>query len=310
MPHRPFALVLLLLVSTSLPTNAQDKPKLELPECDIFLFDLTSEDGKLAVTNPRNITQRPGYDNQPWFTPQSKSILFTADRVANRTDVYEYVIASGETKTVTDSPDQEYSPQISSDNETLSFVTDGATANQSVWFQKRGEKKPQWLLSSMGEREPVGYYSWNHKTDNVLFWSRYGFCMRLVHRGTGKAHYICGNAVPSSPYIIPGTNNFSFVHRQGNGTVWIKELNPENRAIRPLVQLPGANANYGWTPDGKLLNIDGSDLKTASPKEGEWEVVADLTKFKIEKATRVAVSPNGKLLAIVGTNCVSQAHSF
>lgn len=299
MSRKYSGLVLAFLLVTV--ARAQEKPKLELPDCDIFLFDVNADDdGKLTIANARNITDRPGYDNQPWFTPGSESILFTADRVPNRTDVYEYVIASGELKTVTDSPTQEYSPQISSDNKTLSFVTDGPTANQSVWFQQRGEKKSQWLLSGMGEREPVGYYSWNHKTDNVLFWSRYGFCMRLVHRGSGKSHYVCGNAVPSSPYVIPRTDHFSFVHRQGNGTVWIKELNPKTRAIRPLIQLPGANANYGWTPAGKLLNVDGSELKTASPNGDDWSVVADLAKFKIEKATRVAISPNGKLLAIVG----------
>lgn len=281
--------------------DPEDQKVLDLPECDIFLFDMEETGDEMKISNGRNITQRPGYDNQPWFTPDSQSVLFTANRKPDRTDVFEYFIESGETKQVTDSPTQEYSPQISGDNKTLSFVTDGETANQSIWQIERGSQQANWLLANQGEREPVGYYSWNHDTGYILYWSRYGFNMRLVHQSKVLSHYVSGDAVPSTPHIIPDTKCFSFLHRQGNGEVWIKELDPESLAVRPLTAVRGNNHNYGWTPGGWIVMCDGQQLYRWSPEsENGWQPVADLASHGLQGVTRVAISPDGKKLAIVG----------
>ena len=239
--------------------NAARKP-LELPECDIFLFDLADSATAMTVSNSRNVTPRKGYDNQPWFTPESNSFLFSANYDPYRTDVYEYFLESGETKQLTDSPTQEYSPQVSPDNKTISFVTDGETANQSVWFGDRVGQNFQWLLANQGNREPVGYYSWNRSTGYILYWSRYGFSMRLVHKTKELSHYVTGDAIPTTPHIIPATDNFSFMHQQGNGEVWIKELNPDTLAVRPLTPVIGNSRHYGWTPSGSIVMCDGTKL--------------------------------------------------
>lgn len=291
-----------MFCSVSNAQSASEPAKLELPECDIFLFEFAELKAAIEIKNGRNVTARKGYDNQPWFTTDSKSFLFSANHASDRTDVFEYFIDSGETKQVTDSPTQEYSPQISADNKTVSFVTDGETANQSIWSVGRDGKASKWLLEHLGEREPVGYYSWNRETGYILFWSRYGYCMKLTHQSKKMSHYVTGNAVPSSPYVIPGTNKFSFVHQQGNGEVWIKEFDPETRAIRPLTTVAGSkNRNYGWTADGSIIMCENDKLHRWHPdsKEG-WQEVADLSRFGIKNASRVAVSGDGKHLAIVG----------
>ncbi len=290
-----------LCLMTANLAYGQESKSLELPECDIFLFKLSEVDGKLLLSEGKNVTHRPGYDNQPWFTPDSQSFLYSANGQPDRTDIFEYFIESGEIKQVTDTPTQEYSPQVSPDNKTVSFVTDGESANQSVWTFDRETGKEHWLLGHQAEREPVGYYSWNHKTGDILFWSRYGFNTRLVHESNDGSHYVSGDAVPSSPYIIPGTNKFSFMHRQGNGETWIKELDPETRAIRPLTPTIGSNPNYGWLPAGHLLMIDGSKLYRQRLERGStWELQVDLSDLGIESGTRLCVSPNGKWIAIVG----------
>lgn len=311
------AIIFLMLLPTTLVAQDSQSEALELPECDIFLFDVQESDDDLAISNPRNVTARPGYDNQPWFTPDSGSFLFTANRKPDRTDVFEYFIESGETKQVTDTADQEYSPQSSPDNGSVSYVTDGATANQSVWFTKRDSGQQQWLLANQGEREPIGYYSWNRDSGYILYWSRYGHSMRLVHESKELSHYVTGNAPPSTPHIIPAKfyggdesdhsqaaklspNRFSFLHRQANGETWLKELDPQSLAIRPLTTIKGNNNNYCWTPMGHVLMADGSELYrwNAKSKDG-WQLVVDLDDHGLQTVTRVACSSDGKKLAIV-----------
>jgi Tol biopolymer transport system component len=99
-------LIVCLFVFRQATAQELERPDLELPECDIYLFDLSHDQNGFAIANGQNVTDREGYDNQPWFTPDSQSFLFTANCVPDRTDVFEYFIESGETKQVTDSPDQ------------------------------------------------------------------------------------------------------------------------------------------------------------------------------------------------------------
>ncbi len=299
-------LIVMALNTVSVLAVQADPPKqeLELPECDIYLFDVVTAENSFSIANGRNVTKRVGYDNQPWFTPSGKSFLFTANYQPDRTDVYEFELESREIQQVTDSPDQEYSPQISEDNQTLSFVTDGETANQSIWSIDRNGKNFTWVLKDLGEREPVGYYAWNRSTKQILFWSRYGFSLRLVDLQKNTARYITGDAIPVSPQIIPETTNFSFVHRQGNGEVWIKELNPITFAVRPLVMIVGTNHHYGWTPCGSILMAQGTKLQQWRPG-GKWETVADFSEYKMQSPTRLAVSPDGKTMAVVAADTMS-----
>lgn len=299
-------LIVITLNTVSVLAVQTDPPnqELELPACDIYLFDVVTAENSISIANGRNVTKRAGYDNQPWFTPSGNSFLFTANYQPDRTDVYEFELESGEIQQVTDSPDQEYSPQVSEDNQTLSFVTDGETANQSIWSIDREGKNFNWVLKDLGEREPVGYYAWNRSTKQILFWSRYGFSLQLVDLQKNTARYVTGDAIPVSPQIIPGTTNFSFVHRQGNGEVWIKELNPKTFAIRPLVMIVGANHHYGWTPCGGILMAQGTKLQQWRPG-GKWEAVADFSEFKMQSPTRLAVSPDGKKMAVVAADAMS-----
>lgn len=281
--------------------DERDPVALELPDSDIFLFPfIEDEQGARIAGDGRNITERPGYDNQPWFTPGGKTILYTANHVPDRTDVFEYEILGGGRRQLTDSVDQEYSPQMSPNNKTLSYVTDGPTANQSIWSMDRGDKEHTWLLAHLDEREPVGYYAWNHRTQDLLFWSRYGFSLRLVNTAKKESHYITGNAPPTSPQIIPNSDNFSFVHRQGNSEVWVKELDPRTRAVRPVARISGSNYHYGWTPKGRIVMAQGDKLRCWSGEKDDWSDAADLKELGVRNASRVVISQNGKWIAIVG----------
>ncbi len=60
------------------------------PDADIFLIDLTYKNQAIQVGKPINITQRKGYDNQPSFTPNGKSVLYTSMREDGQTDIYRF----------------------------------------------------------------------------------------------------------------------------------------------------------------------------------------------------------------------------
>lgn len=296
------AILLALSLSDSIAQDSEAEPA-AFPECDIFLFDVSISPAKTELTNCRNVTDAVGYENQPSFVPDSKSFLFSKSD-GPQTDIFEYFIESAETKRVTKSKGMEFSPVASPDNKLISYVSDGVGANQSVWqIDRQSPNKPVWVLANQPEREPVGYYCWNRETGFFLFWSRYGFSIRLLHDSKPLTHYVSGSAVPTTPQQIPQSLCFSFVHRQGNGEVWIKELDPESKSVRPLIKCVGSNSHYGWSPDGSIFMVERDVLFRWSGKEAEsWVEVVDLSQFNIKDATRLTISPNGNLMAVVGVN--------
>src|SRR5579862_4315163 len=71
------------------------------PDTDIFLASLTVDGDTVTVERPENITKSPGYDNQPSFTPDGRSVLFTSNRGGKQTDIYRYDISTRQTVRVT-----------------------------------------------------------------------------------------------------------------------------------------------------------------------------------------------------------------
>ncbi len=290
-------MVSMLVCTAAMSTEKSERPKLELPKTDIYLFDLDLRNTDSVISNGTNITQQQDYDNQPFFTSDSASFIFSSSD-GYQIDVYEYFLETKQTRRLTNTSATEFSPTPSPDNQTIAFVSD---RNGGIWAGKRGSiNNPNWVLESSNNREPVGYFAWNHATHDLVYWSRYGFSLALVNQLTGSYHFVAGNTPPSTPHIIPDTNNFSFVHRQMNGQVWIKELNPTTKAIRPLIALNGDNTNYTWSPDNSILMIqDGQLYRWKMGTEDNWKAVADLTKLGLKNANRLAVSPDGSKLAIV-----------
>ncbi len=278
--------------------EAQQQSAGAFPETDIFLFDFNPQSDDAVLSNPVNISDRTGYDNQPFFTAAGDSILYSRSN-GNQTDIYEYILSTAVHNRLTHSETSEFSPTPASDSKSISFVSE---RNSSIWQAERGnEDDPRWVFQESGMQEPVGYFARNVENGNILFWSRYGYSVSLINSENGTYHYVSGNAVPATPHLIPGSNNFSFVHRQANESVWIKELNPETRAIRPLTPIVASNANYAWTPDGAIVQIEGTIVYSWQEKsESEWRVIADLSEYGIKSANRIAVSPDGKKIAVVG----------
>ena len=92
------------------------------PQTDIFLAPLTVRDGHVEVGKPVNVTNRPGYNNQPSFTPDSRAILYTSVREDAQSDIYRYDIAAATITQLTKTPESEYSASVSPDGKWIALV--------------------------------------------------------------------------------------------------------------------------------------------------------------------------------------------
>src|SRR5687767_7626319 len=91
------------------------------PDTEVFLVPLSRAGVKVAVGATVNISNSPGYDNQPSFLPDGSAILFTSARSrvvsapvegvpapAAQMDIYRYDLGSKRVTQVTDTLLSEY----------------------------------------------------------------------------------------------------------------------------------------------------------------------------------------------------------
>src|SRR5687768_12533217 len=85
----------------------------QLPETDIWLMNIGIEKEKIQFSSPKNITHRKGYENQPSFSADSKTLYFTSlSDTSTQTDIYTYSLATQQVKPYTFSKTSEYSPTV------------------------------------------------------------------------------------------------------------------------------------------------------------------------------------------------------
>src|SRR4029450_8623817 len=95
------------------------------PDTEVFLASLSIKGDTVEIGAPVNISNSPGYDNQPSFTPDGAAVLFTSVRgdrqpepanpAASGSDIYRFDIVAAKVSQVTQTPESEYSPTVTPD---------------------------------------------------------------------------------------------------------------------------------------------------------------------------------------------------
>jgi hypothetical protein len=298
-----FAHLLLAAVATvaTLPTDASAQRSTPAPRSapppDVYVAPLMVARGTVNVGAPLNITDRPGYDNQPAFLGDGSGIFFTSVRDDAQADIYRYDIASRRTTRVTTSaPESEYSATPIEAGKAISVIRVERDSTQRLWKLPLGGGEPSVILERV---KPVGYHAWADDNTLALFVLGNPNSLQLADVRRGTADTIA-TGIGRSLHRAPGTRTISFVRKLSPTEWWIESLDVATRATTRLVQLPDGVEDYAWLPDGSVLCGRGSALLRWSGKAGEeWQTIADLSGAGIGGITRLAVSPRGDRLAFV-----------
>ena len=293
----------------SAPPPAQNaSPAQAPPDTEIYLAPLRIASGAVTIGETQNITNNPGYDNQPFFTPDGRAILFTSIRGGGtQSDIYRYNIITAETTQVTNTPESEYSPTVTPSG-ALSVVRvelDGQNT-QRLWQFTADGRDPKVLLPDV---KPVGYHAWADDHTIALFIlgsNGAPATLQLADTRTGAAVTLATD-IGRSIQAIPGTgatHTISFVQREhagGKTSLVIKELDPASRAITVLTPAVegSTEADLAWAPDGTLLMANDGKLYSWRRGQSGWKEAASLEQQGLRNVTRLAVSPRGSSIAIV-----------
>src|SRR5678816_481498 len=94
----------------------------QYPDTEIFVADMKMTKDSTYFGTPQNVTNHPGYDNQPCFSPNESSLYFVSSTDDKQTDVMRYSFLTKKAATVTRSPESEFSPGLSADGLKMTVV--------------------------------------------------------------------------------------------------------------------------------------------------------------------------------------------
>lgn len=268
-----------------------------VPNTDIYLAPLSVRDGKVAVGTLVDITNRPGYDNQPSFTPDGRAMLYTAIHEDGQADTYRYDLASRKTARVTTTAESEYSPTVMPGGQRFSVIRVEADSTQRLWSFAMNGSDPRLVLSDM---KPVGYHLWLDDRRLALFVLGDPNAL-VIEDSRGARRDTIARDIGRSLVMIPRARAFSYL--QHSGSAWsMARVDMNGHApprITTLVTMPRGADYVAWLSPTLALTATGSSLLSWKPGQSDWAPAADLAASGVRRASRLAVSRDGRWLAIV-----------
>ncbi|MGS2719374.1 hypothetical protein [Paraglaciecola aestuariivivens] len=265
------------------------------PGSDIFIAELESKDGRLQIGQLKNITKRKGYDNQPYFLADGKTLLYTS-QIGEQTDIMHFNLASQKTVNLTNSKVSEYSPTPLRNGKEFSviYATDN---NQHLWAYDLTGKTKRPLIQ---QNFKIGYHAWIDKNQVLITVLQEGFMNLQVSNIQTQQTTTLHPKTGASVFNIPSSQNFSF-NTQINEQHWLMQLNIETGNKHQLVELPKDTSYYAWTPDGKVLLASQNKLWFWDSQKADSKLTpfANIQAVCPGGASRMAVNPQQTRLALV-----------
>lgn len=260
---------------------------------EIYVFDLNKSDNSYTLSNPINISENEGYDSQPYFLPNSEEILFSSNR-NGQTDFLKYNLTTNKKDWYINTSASEYSPTLTPDNKSISYIKLEENGTQLLWFYNIDTQIETILIPDL----KIGYHVWFDKNTIVSFVLGEPQTLQITHLDTQK-HQIIDSSIGRSLHKIPHKNLISFVSKKDDQ--WnIYYLNPMDDSMKLITEIPFKTEDLTWIPDGNLLVSFQDSIYLYDLNETKsWKEIVSLKSFNLNGVTRLAVSPNGKKIAIV-----------
>ena len=263
---------------------------------EIFLLDITNSSGNITLSNPKNITNRKGYDNQPFFHPSQPLLYYTAMQ-DGQTDIWSYNLKTGVGLQITNTIDSEYSPTVTPDKKYLSCIVQRKSNGDQdlVKYNIKNPTETQMIFESQ-KTGKIGYQAWLNPNELISFVLGNPQTLHYQHLISKKDLIIAPN-IGRSLHLIPKQKAFSFV-QQIEKKWLICSFNPQKNTIIDIAESHPDSEHYNaWLSENTILESRNTDIFSYSLMTKEWKIVNLPNMLLNRKISRMAIK--GNKIAIV-----------
>ncbi|MFK8030396.1 MAG: hypothetical protein AB8G18_09155 [Gammaproteobacteria bacterium] len=267
----------------------------DVPDTDIFVFQIDLAAAQLVVSFDANVTSRAGYDNQPGYIPGTNDLLFSSILDGRQSDVHRYVESSGVLTQITTTELSEFSPTPLAQGGFSAVVVE-EDGTQRLW---RYAESGNAVESIRGDVTGVGYHAWLKNDQLGLFIVDEPLMHLDVAGVSDTSRYTLAVNPGRSLHARPVTETLSFVqHREGELS---RLMDWDGEKVTALVDMPEKVEDMTWLPDGRAITISNGKLLAWATGDKQWQEVADLSAYLPGDVTRLSVNDSGTRLAVVSS---------
>jgi ketosteroid isomerase-like protein len=283
----------------------------QINDSEVWVGSLDISGGRLAISNLVNISNHPGYDNQPAFFADGARLVFTSqiaelDDTGHAVQAVVYDFASGTTTPVKGALG--FSPTPAADGKSLMMLREGHVVLRD----------PSGHETALTETKDAGYYARFDDRTWVLFMNDKQRRI-VIYDAATKALDTMAVGANTAPIRVPGKRAVTFVASEpfpapeGEAAknvarkLVLRQLDlsdpPSSRHVTTLATIPFATSgSHVWTSRGTLLIASGHTIYEWNPAHpDDWRKVAEFDNPELQGLTRIALSPRGDRIALVST---------
>ncbi len=274
------------------------------PATDIWVIQLKlSTNNSFTIANYKKITENPGYDNQPYFIPPLKSLLYVSDNGGSQTDIYQFDLETAVSKRVLKTEYyKEYSPMRSYDGKYISCISvEPDNTSQRFWEFPYGGGMGKPLFPDIIN---IGYYTWLNE-DLVAFF-------RLGDKEAKDTldQLDIGNITTGELQNLDERIGRCILRSRNHPWIYyVKKYDSENWKIRCYdyersvykgdIVLPKGQEDFTLGPNDMIWLGNNGKIIEASIQNPTWKTVLDFNSLPFKNFYRLVYSADFNYLALV-----------
>ena len=268
----------------------------QLPDTDIYLFDIKCTGKTIKIENHKNITNRKGYDNQPFFHPDKPLLYFVSIKEDNQSDIYYYDLNKKSIQQFTKTPISEYSPQLSPDNKFITCVVVEADSTQKIYaYDVSGKINGKALF----DEDSIGYYSWMNLDTIIYYKLTQPHSLQVYDLSTKQNSWISQH--PTRGFKSIDADKFFYGVKEKD-TTQVRSYSALLKKSEIIALTDKSNEDFIWNESFGLLKTENKKIYRYDSGFELWIELLDLNNIVSGKISRFAISNDKKHLAVVVHN--------
>ncbi len=273
---------------------------------DIYIIDIKKQEvGGITFEKAVNISNHPGYDNQPSFTLDGKKVVYTAMTKDSTTDINSYSIE--DKKNTYSNPSNltsEYSPTSYNSLEILTVKVEKDKKTQRIWKEST---TPKWTSNVFLKKvDSVGYFCLLPKNKIAAFIlsskNELAHELRLIDTKTQKETFI-DDSIGRCIRLSPDSSAIVYVKKGKDGKNKLMRYHFHNSSVTEMFETVEGAEDFLFYDNSRIWMAKDNVLYEywMAAKFSYWAEKKEFSEKNshLKTITRMNLSPDKSRLVLV-----------